>query len=299
MTSAPDVSVLVTVFNRENYLRDCLNSILASTCRAFEVVVVDDASTDSSWTIASEYSAADPRIRAFKNESNVGDYPNRNRAASLARAAYIKFVDADDIIYPHSLDLMLSAMRRFPEAALGLSWSVIDPPKPFPFASSPRETQVAHYLGVSLLGVGPSASIIQRAAFDEVGGFSGRQFVGDSELWLRLTGRWPLVSLPPSLVWWRRHDDQQMSLEQSNLEILNTRFNLEKEFLEGSQLLDAVEKREAFKRITRRHTRRLMSLAIRDGNVAGAASLWKQSGIAVRESIEALLPMRGTNNRGA
>jgi len=158
-----------------------------------------------------------------------------------------------------NLEVMLATMRKFPDAALGLSWSVIDPPRPFPFRSSPRETQVAHYFGVSFLGVGPSASIILRTAFELVGGFSGRQFVGDTELWHRLTDRWPMVSLPPSHVWWRRHEGQQMSLEASNVDIINTRFNIEKEFLNAASSLDIGEKRNALERLKKRHARKLIS----------------------------------------
>ena len=289
----PVVSVLVTVFNRESFLAECLSSILASTWTNFEIIVVDDQSTDSSFEVAASFAELDPRIRLFRNESNLGDYPNRNRAASLAIGKYLKFLDADDVIYPQSLELMVTSMRAHPEAALGLSWSTIDPHRAFPFVSSPRETYAAHYLGVSLLGVGPSASIIQKTAFDDVGGFSGKRFVGDSELWLRLVERWPLVSLPPSLVWWRRHEGQQMSAEQSDANVLNVRYEIEERFLDSSSLLDETEKRRARIRMKRRHARRLVSLALHERRLGDAIRSWRKSRLTVTGTLAALMPEKG------
>ena len=283
------VSVLVTVFNREKYLRECINSILASTWRDFELLIVDDASTDGSWAIACEFAAADSRIRAHRNESNLGDYPNRNRAASLAQHEYLKFVDADDLIYPHTLEMMVTAMSRHPEAALGLSWNVIDPPKPFPFVSSPRDVYFAYYLGTSLLGVGPTASIIKASAFSDTGGFPQVQFVGDMHLWLKLTGRWPLASLPPALVWWRRHEGQQVSLEQARPEVLNARFDIEREFLLSSTNLTQKEKEAGLEKLKSRHARRLMSIAVKDGRIRDATALWKGSSLNVSDAIGAVL----------
>jgi glycosyltransferase involved in cell wall biosynthesis len=286
----PAVSVLVTVFNREAFLEECLRSILASTFSDLEVVVVDDASTDGSVSVANRIAATDSRVRLSLNEKNLGDYPNRNRAAALASGEYLKFVDADDVLYPHSLAVMIDAMRANPEAALGLSWNVIDPDRPYPFASTPRETFAAHFLGTSLFGVGPSASIIRRDKFAEAGGFRQVQFVGDTDLWFRLASKWPLVSLPPALVWWRRHEGQQMSAEHANRGVLETRFNVEKEALEQSSFLTDDEKRVALKRIERRYSRRLASLALREGEPGKAAALWKQSGLSMAQGISALLP---------
>ncbi len=80
----PLVSVLITVFNRECYLAAAVDSVLAQTMQDFEIVIVDDCSTDGSVDIARAYAARDPRIRFFRNDRNLGDYPNRNKAAGLA-----------------------------------------------------------------------------------------------------------------------------------------------------------------------------------------------------------------------
>src|ERR1700683_2785622 len=98
MTS-PLVSVLITVYNRERYLAAAVDSVLAQTMQDFEVIIVDDLSTDRSVEIAQTYAARVPRIRFLRNERNLGDYPNRMQAAEQARGRYLKYVDSDDLIY--------------------------------------------------------------------------------------------------------------------------------------------------------------------------------------------------------
>jgi len=284
----PKISVLVTVYNRELYLEQCLRSILESTFVDFEIIVVDDHSADRSPEIAQDFAAADSRIRFYVNDSNLGDYPNRNKAASHAAGEYLKYVDADDALYPDSLGLMVRSMERWPDAALGLSWNVINPPRPFPFVSTPRELYVAHYLGTSLLGVGPSAAIVRRTAFEAISGFKNVQFVGDSDLWLRLGRRWPTVSLPPALVWWRRHDDQQVSLELTKPEILNVRYSMERSAALDNDLLTPDEKNSALSRLRSLHGRRLLRLFAKDNRPLDALRLWRDARLSPRDFVRAL-----------
>jgi hypothetical protein len=284
----PTVSVLVTVFNREAYLAACLDSILVSTWQDFEVVVVDDASTDSSADIAVAYAARDARIRSYRNERNLGDYPNRNRAAGLANGKYLKYVDADDLIYRHSLQVMVEAMELHPEAGLGLSWNVVDPPTPYPIFARPAEVHAAHFLGRSPLGAGPSAAIIRREAFEEAGGFSGSQFIGDSELWLKLTSRRGLLSLPPALVWWRRHGGQQMALEEERPEVLTARFLMQASWLRDGGFLTGGQCAKAEARLRQHHARRILALALLQRQPAMAWRLFRASGLGIFELLRGL-----------
>lgn len=146
--SNPLVSVLVTSYNRANYIAASLESVLASHFSDLEVIVSDDASSDDTVGIAQVFAGRDERVRVFVNEQNLGDYPNRNRAASLARGRYIKYVDSDDILYPHALTVMVEGMERFPEAGFGLS-SLPDPKVPYPAVSTPHQTYKEHFSGFS------------------------------------------------------------------------------------------------------------------------------------------------------
>lgn len=281
----PVVSVLVTVFNREKFIASTLRSIVSSAMEDLEILVVDDCSSDGSVHLADMVSTEDKRIRLFRNQVNLGDYANRNRAASLAKAKYLKYLDADDLIYRHSLSIMIDAMEQFPDAALALSQNVIDPDVPYPRLYQPGEFFREHYFGKSPIGVGPSAAIIRRECFEAVGGFSGRQFVGDTELWMKLAERWPIVTLPPALVWWRKHPDQQMQLELKRPEVLNVRFQLEIESLNSTHHLNDDEKEIATRRLTELHARRLLSLGLKSRKFRAAWNLYRSSGLTVPELL--------------
>ena len=95
--SQPKVSILTTCYNRALFLGDAITSVLAQTFEDFEYIIVDDGSTDESIEIATHYAKTDQRIKVYENEGNLGDYPNRNRAASYATGEYIKYID----IGPH------------------------------------------------------------------------------------------------------------------------------------------------------------------------------------------------------
>jgi len=104
----------VPIFNGETYLRECIESILAQSFGDFELILVDDHSTDSSGSIAQEYCSKDARVRYTRNDRNLGLVKNWNRCAQLAIGEWIKFVFQDDIIAPSCLDCMLSAVARQP-----------------------------------------------------------------------------------------------------------------------------------------------------------------------------------------
>ena len=100
---APTVSVLMTSYNHEQYIGAAIESVLASTFADFELIVVDDCSLDQTAALAHQYARTDRRIHVVTNDKNLGDYPNRNQAASYATGTYLKYLDADDLLYPHSL----------------------------------------------------------------------------------------------------------------------------------------------------------------------------------------------------
>lgn len=278
------VSVLVTVYDRERYLSDCLTSVLASTWGDFEVIVVDDCSTDGSASVAQGYAERDPRVRFFRNERNLGDYPNRMRAAQLARGRYLKYVDSDDLIYPHSLAIMVEAMDGHPNAALGISHSLPEDERPYPWELSPAETWRKEFLGRGCLGSGPSGAILRRDAFIESGGFRQWGVLSDTDLWYRMTARWPVVLLPPGLVWWRRHDNQEFSTGSAPLEYLEKGFALRLETLmAGDCPLGDVERTSALARARQHHSRRLLSLALRRRRPLLALQLLRRSGLALAD----------------
>jgi glycosyltransferase involved in cell wall biosynthesis len=293
VTIRPAVSVLVTVHNREAFLGPCLDSILRSTFEDFEVVVVDDRSSDGSAAIAREAASRDSRIRFIQNEQNLGDYPNRMRAAEESRGHYIKYVDSDDLIYPHSLAIMVEAMKSNPATALGLSHSLPEDDEPYPWQLAPRDSWRKHFLGDGCFGCGPSGAIMSRERFFEAGGFRSWGVLSDTDLWYRMSARWPVVLLAPGLVWWRRHEMQEFTRDGAKEKYLESGYKLDVHALESKENpLTADETRAAFDRVRQHHARRLLALSLRSRRPLDGWRMFRQSGLGAMDVVEGFKPYR-------
>ncbi len=207
----PLVSVLMTAFNREKYIASAIESVLASAYKDFELLIVDDSSTDETVKIAKEYAAKDDRVKVFINDKNFGDYPNRNKAASLAKGKYLKYVDSDDYIYPNGLEIMVKSMEDLPEAGFGLCSLKPDAERPFPFMLQPKEAYEYHFFGPGLFHKGPLTAIFLKSAFDKMGGFKEDRMISDTDMWHRMALQFPVVLMPDGIVWQRRHAEQELN----------------------------------------------------------------------------------------
>ena len=210
MIDLPLVSVLMTAYNREKYLAFAIESVLASTYQNLELIIVDDVSKDRTFEVAASYAEKDGRVRAFRNEKNLGDYPNRNQAAAYARGKYLKYVDADDYLYPWGLGILVKLMEEYPEAGWGLCSLIQIPEKPFPILLTGKQAYEYHYGGYEIFNKAPLSAIIRKDAFDAVGGFSGIRMAGDFEMWHRMALHFPVLLMPDGMVWYREHGEQEM-----------------------------------------------------------------------------------------
>ncbi len=204
----PLVSVLLTAWNREKYIGEAIEHVLAQTFTDFELIIVDDASTDGTVDIIKKYAEQDDRIRFYVNEKNIGDYPNRNKVATYAIGKYLKYTDSDDILYAHALQVMVAAIEKYPEAGFCLCTEQ-DLMNPYPIMISGRQAWLENFYGYDHFSRAPGSAIIKREAFEKVGAFSGRRIIGDNELWFKLAAHYPLVKIPGGLYWDRNHGDQE------------------------------------------------------------------------------------------
>jgi glycosyltransferase involved in cell wall biosynthesis len=208
ITGNPLVSVLMTVYNREKYLAQAIQSVLDSSYTHFELIITDDCSSDGSLEIARQYAAGDQRIKVYRNETNYGDYPNRNKAASYATGKYIKYVDADDTMYYHGLEVMVKFTEQFPEAGFGLG-AFPDADRPCPFLMQPHDIYIDSFYKTNHFERAPGSGLIKTEAFRSIGGFSGKRMIGDYEFWFKLSRYYSMVRLPAALHWNRLHDGQE------------------------------------------------------------------------------------------
>jgi hypothetical protein len=212
MSQQPRVSVLMTAYNREKYIGDAIESVLAQTYADFELVVVDDCSRDNTVSVARSYET-DPRVRVIVNQHNLGDYPNRNHAAKQARGAFLKYHDSDDIMYPYCLEVMVRALESAPSAGLALSsnlgaWAG----GPCPMFSTPLLSFQREFLGYGgLLEVSPSHALFRTDVFRSLGGFPEIGVHSDAEFYLRACAKLNILLVPADLSWYRAHPGQELA----------------------------------------------------------------------------------------
>jgi glycosyltransferase involved in cell wall biosynthesis len=113
-TTTPRVTIGMPVYNGENFIAETLDSLLAQTFTDFELIISDNASTDSTALICQEYAARDSRIRYDRLDKNVGASGNFNRLVDMARGEYFKWSAHDDIVYPAFLERCVDALDRDP-----------------------------------------------------------------------------------------------------------------------------------------------------------------------------------------
>jgi len=204
-TGIPIVSVLMTAYNREKYLAEAIESVLASTLTDFELIIVDDGSTDNTVAIAKKYEQQDGRVKVYVNEKNLGDYYNRNKAATYAKGKYIKYLDSDDYLYPHGLSILVSRMEAQPQAGIGLAKRSLKD-RPFPVLLAPNDCYRQYFIdGIGIFNNAPTSSIINREFFLKIGSFSGLNQYGDFEFWLKAATHSPILLIEGDVTWDRDH----------------------------------------------------------------------------------------------
>ena len=289
MTNEPLVSVLMTSYNREKYIAEAIESVINSTYTNWELIIVDDCSKDKTVEIAKSYEVKDIRIKVYINEINLGDYPNRNKATSYAKGKYLKYLDSDDIIYPHGLEIMVNSMEMFPEAGMGLTFNKYHDNFKLPNIYSSSQAYEYHFYKDGLLYIGPSGCIYNREYFFKIGGFKDFGVASDYEFNLRACFIKSLVLLQRDLVYWRRHEDQEINkLENKYLEL---NYNIHKEILSSNICPLSIEQRkEVLININKNHARKII-LNILKLRFKKALFIFKITKIPINSFLYALIPV--------
>jgi hypothetical protein len=211
MSSQPRISVLLTSYNREHYIAESIESVLAQSMTDFELVICDDCSRDGTVGIINDYAKRDSRIRVSVNERNLGDYANRRRAATLAEGRFLKYHDSDDLMYGHCLATMVEPLEAEPRAAFALSGSRSWPGGPCPMLLTPRLAYEREFLGSGLFQQGPASALFRADAFRALGGFPDFNYAGDYLFWLRACATVNVLLVPGDLFYYRIHAGQEVA----------------------------------------------------------------------------------------
>ena len=133
-----DVSIVIPVYNAERYLDRCLEHLKAQTMDSFEVILVDDGSTDQSLSICEKTAKSDPRFRVFHQE-NKGPAAARNTGLKVIKGRYVINVDADDVLHVDALEKMISEIEKSKADVCIAGWNRIQGDKVKPYIFSEEE----------------------------------------------------------------------------------------------------------------------------------------------------------------
>ncbi|WP_214041487.1 glycosyltransferase family 2 protein [Methanoculleus sp.] len=192
MSEIPAVSVVIPLYNKGPYIARALNSVFAQTFQDFEVIVVDDGSTDDGAEIVRAFD--EPRIRLIQQE-NRGVSAARNRGIAAARAELVAFLDADDEWLPEFLETILRLRRKFPDAGAYATsyyiqyYSHLQEANIQHLPSKPWEGIISRFFQVAAKSepITSSSVCIPKTVFDRIGFFAvGKWWGEDTEMWGRI-----------------------------------------------------------------------------------------------------------------
>ena len=202
-------SVIIPLYNKAPYVKKALESVFAQTYTDFELIIVDDGSTDGSEAIAEDLLASRPSPLAFRllKQKNAGVSAARNNGFSVSSRDYIAFLDADDWWEPTFLEKMAQLIEDYPEAGLYASNYMYYKPGKTRVAVKNIETGYfnypkAYYEG-GVMPVWTGATMIPRRVMEEMGGFPlGIKLGEDFLLWARIAMQYKVAFLNEPLAWY-------------------------------------------------------------------------------------------------
>lgn len=206
--SKPLISIITPTYNREDFLGQAIDSVLAQTYQNFEFFIIDDGSTDNTRSLVESY--ADPRIRYYHQE-NQGQSVARNLGLSMAKGDFICFLDSDNYWFTDKLEKNLNAFESNPEADIvyGDGVSIDEQGNEVSRVNMQRHSGRIAHLMLKDNFVSMNTTMARRRCFDEMGGFSGKRRVADDyDLWLKFSARYNYLYIPEHMSYYRIMDDQ-------------------------------------------------------------------------------------------
>lgn len=189
------ISVIIPIYNKSNYIIKCLDSVVNQTFNCFEIIIIDDGSTDNSLEFIEKYNFKDINSKII-SQVNSGVSTTRNNGVKLAKYDYIAYLDADDWWEPNFLQEMVKLIKSFPDAGLyATSYFKIKNNKKVPAIINIEEKFNVGYIdyiklySINLwMPIWTGATVVKKEVIEELNGFKPNLKLGeDFDLWLRIS----------------------------------------------------------------------------------------------------------------
>jgi len=204
------ISVVMPAYNAQAYIAETLDSILAQTMRDFEIIVVDDGSSDDTVAIVKNYIAKDARIRLIQNEHGRQSKA-RNTAIEVAQYKWIAPVDADDILLPTRFEKQLQAAEKQPDVVAWATYSqhITSDGRRYSIRHDPPTT-IEEFEAMQAEGklviVPNSSCLLRKDVVEAIGGYDSRyDSLEDVEILIRMAEHGPILVVPEVLMLYRMH----------------------------------------------------------------------------------------------
>lgn len=255
------ISIITPTYNREAFLPAAIESVLAQSYKEFELIIVDDGSTDNSRELINVYADKDQRVKYLYQE-NQRQSVARNYALSIAKGDFICFLDSDNY-WPHDkLEKSLKAFEQHPEADIVYGDCITIDEQ----GNELHRNNMRRYSGsiAALLlkdnFVSMNTTMTRRKCFNEMGGMSGKRRVADDyDLWLKFSARYRFQYIPEFLAYYRVMENQISSNKKLRFE---TNEKIILDFL--AAFPDAVSEYEKKAGLTAFYTRKARHYAVSD-----------------------------------
>ena len=258
MSSAPAVSVVIATYNRANYLAETIDSVLSQSFQKFELIVVDDGSTDETRRVVAPYGS---RVRYFYQE-NRGPSAARNLGARNASAGWISIQDSDDLCLPNHLETLYGYANKHPESGMVfangsyLGGPAHDRETIIPAAKSRRLAEqgvrLEDLFDKSIVRL--QAALISKRCYNDVGGHDETLRISmDLDLTFRLISRYPVAYIDEVVFSYRRHSGNISGNQE--LRLLENIRVIEKLLDQNGEAEESLGKRRVAARLAYRYYR--------------------------------------------
>ena len=221
-SSQPLISVIMPVYNADKFLREAVESILDQSLSDFELIAIDDGSTDSSPEILESFRQKDPRLIIHRNPSNQGMSASLNTGLALARGKYIARMDADDISLPERFEKQVAFLETHPEIDIvGTPLEMVDERgKTIGRLSAPRENLAIHWTNIFSVAFWHPTILVRRSIIvDHKIQYNASREVSELDLFARLLEYAHGSNLTESLFIYRIHSGSNISrFQRANMD---------------------------------------------------------------------------------
>lgn len=223
-THKPLISVIMPAFNAQAFAKQAIESILNQTLKDFELIIINDASTDDTYKIIKRYEAKDKRIRVVNNKENLQVAGCLNIGAKLARADLIARMDADDFSYPERLKLQYKLLKNNPKIAIvGADMIIVDEKgKPLFKREYPQEDQELKKVMFRYSPFAHPVVTMRRSVFEKFGGYNTKMVpCEDIDLWFKIGSKYKFANIRRTLLKYTLRTSSNSNKGLRELELLN------------------------------------------------------------------------------